>query len=330
MPARHAVFCTSAILLCLALPCAAHPGPALPTQDAPKPDADLPALEAPPELERKVLQKFQRALKRLRNSNAARRAATEQEIIGFGRGTIPGLMAETHTDHDGLADGLVTCLAALVDLRDRDLVAASLDSEHAVARRFAAAAVGKLGTDALVEAVEPLLEAEDPRIRLEAALSLVRRGREIGLVELALQYGGEQDEEKPDSKPRRSSARSSATKSPTIQERVLAQLPGLKNRGDHRPLRQLLKLDKERQQEEPDVAARERLAAVEMLHAIGDGASVGALAIALEDPHNVVQVRAIDALRELLEDAGPFEGRSIFQQLTEVKRLKEVLGKRGR
>jgi hypothetical protein len=63
---------------------------------------------------------------------------------------------------------------------------------------------------------------------------------------------------------------------------------------------------------------------VELLAAIGDYGSMRLLVRALDDKHNVVQREAINSLRKLIEHKGPMEGTSIFQQINEVKRLKQV------
>ncbi len=273
-------------------------------QEAEPGNPELPPVEAPPELEARLAPKFERALKRLRNSKAGPRAATEAEIIGYGRGTIPDLLEATTTDHAGLSAGLVFCLTELVDLRDRDIVAEALHSERPVMRRFGARATGKLGTEPLVAELPPLLEDDDDGVVVEAALALATQGSDAGLGELALRYGD-----------------------PELKPRVLAALPGVKGSGDHRALRMLLVIDERREREEPDVAAAERQAAVEMLHAIGDDSAINSLTRALEDSHNVVQRAAIDALRDLLEDSGPFDGKSIFQQLREVERLRDLARK---
>ncbi len=286
---------TLAALLVLAL---ATPG-AVMAQDGPDAPVDLPMVEEPPELADNLRTRFDRSLKRLRNSNAEKRAKTEQEIVEYGRGAIPGLIDKLHTDHEGLGEGLVTCLTELVDLRDRELVASHATSEHVYARAFSARAGGKLGLGWTLKPLEQLLEDERLLVRVEAALALVRNGHADGLPVLALNF----EDERP---------------------RVLAALPGIKNHGDHGPLLALLRIDEKRQREEPDKAAAERRAAVSMLRAIADVPAVRALGESLNDPHNLVQREAIDAVREICEDKGPFSGQSIFQQLSEVKRLQAV------
>jgi len=140
----------------------------------------------------------------------------------------------------------------------------------------------------------------------EAALALVRCGRPEGLPLAATLYSG------PD------------------KERVLEVLPGIIGKGRHEPLAQRLKLDPRREQEEPAVAAAERQATVELLAAIGDDAARALLVTALDDKHNVVQRKAIDALRDLLENQGPLQASSIFQQIREVERLKALWQERSR
>jgi hypothetical protein len=65
------------------------------------------------------------------------------------------------------------------------------------------------------------------------------------------------------------------------------------------------------------------LTAVDVLYAIAT-TPVTLLWSALDDHHNLVQRSAINALRDLLEQQGPMVGSSIFQQIKEVERLKEV------
>ena len=86
----------------------------------------------------------------------------------------------------------------------------------------------------------------------------------------------------------------------------------------------MLTIDQKREREEPEVAAKERIAAVAVLHAIGDKPAQVLLMQTLEDHHNVVQRDAINALRDLLEQQPPMQGGSIFQQIKEVERLRKV------
>lgn len=292
----------TALALSLALGSLAPAAPTAAQDAARAPVDELPAVEAPPELPSRYATKFDRALKRLRNSNADKRAKTEAELIEYGRAAIPGLISKLHTDHEGLGEGLLACLEAVVDLRDRELVAAHADSEHLYGRAFAARAGGALGVLETLDPLEPLLDDASPLVRVEAALALARNGREEGLDVLALNFE-------------------------TAEARVLEALAGISGAGDHGPLVDLLALDARRQREEPDVAAAERRAAVRMLHAIGDLPAVRALGTALDDPHNLVQRQAIDAVRDVCEGAEPFSGRSIFEQVGEVERLKDVAAK---
>lgn len=259
----------------------------------------LPPAEPPPPLDARNRTKLARELPKLRNSNLARRMETEEKIITFGRGALPLLLEETSTDHPGKADGLVRCLAELVDVRDRDLVEAALESEQIVAQRFGARAVGKLCLPYLTQQLKPLLSHEADAVKDEAALSLVRCGEPVGLPHLALRWGDE------------------------IEERIAEALPGVRGKGNHSSLIDLLKIDPIRNKEEPEAAAMERLGAVEMLGRIGDPAAVKALVKALDDSHNRVQKTAINHLRHILEGSPTFEG-AIFQQLREVTRLKEM------
>jgi len=266
---------------------------------------DLPPVEAPPELSTMEEQKAKRAIKNLRNSNAQRRAAVEEQVIAFGRGAIPLLIDASTTDHEGKQAGIVRCLVELADLRDRELVAAQVTSERAVLRRFAAREAAQTALPALLDLLPELLEDGDPEVRTEAALALVRNGREAGLSALADAFVEDGTE--------------------ALRERILAALDGIVGEGSHRALVDRLHVDERREREDPEGAAAERRAAVAMLRAIGDGAAVKALGTALDDSHNVVQRDAIDALRDIIEDAPPFEGQSIFQQINEVKRLKDVV-----
>lgn len=272
--------------------------PPLVAQDAEAP-RELPPVEAPPAMESRLEGRFERDLKRLRNSNAERRAETEAEIVEYGRAAIPGLVDSLHTDHEGLGEGLVTCLTALVDLRDRELVASHATSRHVYARAFAARAGGELGLDVTLDPLADLLDDPSTLVRIEAALALTANGREAGLDELGRHFT-------------------------QVEERALAALSGVHGAGDHGPLVTLLEIDPQREREQPEEAAAERRAAVRMLQAIGDVPAVRALGGALGDPHNLVQRDAIDALRAICEDAEPFSGRSIFEQLGEVQRLEKV------
>src|SRR5689334_23228250 len=116
-------------LTCVVLACAVFAAPAA--------AQDLPPVEAPPALSAAQVQSLAREIDKLRNNNAENRAKTEAGIIAYGRGAIPALVAEAHTLHLGQQAGLVNCLLGLADLRDRDLIASCLTSEHVTLRRFA-------------------------------------------------------------------------------------------------------------------------------------------------------------------------------------------------
>lgn len=261
---------------------------------------DLPPIEAPPALTAGQAQSLQREIDKLRNNNAEARAKTEAGIIAYGRGAIPALVAEAHTLHVGQQAGLANCLLALADLHDRDLVASSLTSEHVTLRRFAARKVGEFKLPEQIEKLPPLLKDADEAVRTEAAISLVANGREEGLPVATIALPG------------------------PLHARVQAALRGVAGKGPHAGVAAMLVIDEKREREEPEVAAKERIAAVEVLHAIGDKAAEVLLVQALDDHHNVVQREAINALRDLLEQAEPLAGTSIFQQIKEVQRLKQV------
>lgn len=264
-------------------------------------EAALPPAAPPPELSRTDEARLERYLKALRNSNAEKRAETEADIAALGRGAIPGLVDAATTDHEGKIDGLVACLVALTTIDDRDLVATSIDSELVALRRFAVRKAGALGLPSHLDRLAGRLSDEDADVRLGAALALVANKREDAVVALVPHVGGPREAE------------------------VLAAVRGLRDAGPHTSLRAMLSVDKEREKRDPEGYASERIAVVALLHAIGDAAARSTLTQALDDPHNLVQRRAIDALRDLVEGQGPFEATSIFQQIKEVERLKQVL-----
>jgi HEAT repeat protein len=287
----------------------------LPAQDRPDPtpgkagadaeqaaDAEdaLPVTEPPPPLTPAEQAALDRLIKSLRASNATARAKTEKKVIAMGRGTIPYLMAKCDTDHEGKRAGLVTCLLAVADVRDRELVHVAIEHQWVTARRFGAAMAGRLALPHLLDLLPQLLDDEDEIVRLESALALVSNGRPDGLPTLVPNLRG------------------------PWRQRVLAALPGIAGHGTHAPLAKMLEIDKTRERDDPEGATNERLAAVELLHRIGDEAASHLLIRALDDKHNVVQRDAINALRDLLEGQGPMKSSSIFQQINEVKRLKEV------
>ena len=278
--------------------------PAPSTDDPPAARGSLPPIEPPPALSAMEAEKLKRAIKKLRNDNAKYRHAAEQEVIAFGRGAIPLLEEAATTKDEAMMDALVNSLCGVADARDRDRVESNLASQLIPLRRFAAREAGDIGLPELLDRIIPLLGDADRPTQVEAALSLVRNGREEGLAVLTLAYGG--------------------SYGPGWDDRVLAALPGIANKGPHLEAATLLTIDPEREKAEPDVASNERLAAVKLLHAIGDPAATALLVRALDDHHNVVQREAINALRDLLEHKGPLEASSIFQQLNEVKRLKDV------
>lgn len=261
---------------------------------------DLPPVEPPPALSAAQTQALDREIDKLRNNNAEGRAKTEAVIIALGRGAIPALVAECHTLHAGQQDGLVNCLLAVTDMRDRDLVEQSLTAEKVPLRRFAARKVGELKIPAQIDKLPPLLKDADEAVRTEAAIALVANGREEGLPVATIALPGPQ------------------------HARVQAAIHGVAGKGDHAGVAAMLKIDQRREREEPEVAAKERIAAVAVLHAIGDKPAQVLLMQTLEDHHNVVQRDAINALRDLLEQQPPMQGGSIFQQIKEVERLKKL------
>jgi len=261
---------------------------------------DAPPIQPPPTLEPAKVQALQREIEKLRNNNVEGRAKTEAVVIEYGRGAIPFLVEQAHTRHPGQQAGLVTCLLALADMNDRDLVTSSLTSEHVTLRRFATRKAGELELQPMLDALPPLLKDADEEVRTEAALALVAHGREEGLPVAAFALTG------------------------PLRDRARAAIRGVAGKGTHENIGALLVIDPKRERDEPDVASKERLAAVDVLYAIGDDASIALLVGALDDHHNLVQRAAINALRDLLEQQGPMVGSSIFQQIKEVERLKEV------
>lgn len=301
-------------------------------QEAPRGGADEPpgraaaAAEAPPALSTAEEARLLRTLKKLTTSKEAAREKAVEEVVAFGRGALPVLVEEASTSHPDKQAGLLACLLALADARDREIVAAAQQSEHVVLRRFAARKSGELGLPELVAGLPPLLEDEDPQVRREAALALVAQGDETGLEQVAAAWVATLPAP-PD--PRKGGPMPEVdAEGLALQARILAVLPGVADQGRHAALAALLQRDPVREKEQPAEAAAERRAGVAMLAAIGDDAAVLALASALDDPHNLVQRDAIDALRRILEDAGPFQGGSIFAQIGEVERLKELVRRR--
>jgi len=270
----------------------------------PSPPAELPAVEPPPPLSAARIEELGRELSKLRAQNPGALKAAEDSVIAFGRGALPTLTKAATSNHPGQMEALVVCLTALADYRDRDLVEDSLQSPLPVLRRFAARKTGEYALPALVDKLPPMLEDKDEAVRLEATLALMANGREDGLAIAAKAFGS------------------------PARARVLQRLPSIAGKGAHAMLEGMLRIDPEREKEEAEAAAKERLTAVVLLHAIGDEAAKLLLVKALDDKHNVVQREAINSLRDLLEDQGPLDKSSIFQQINEVKRLKELWQKR--
>jgi len=292
-------------------PTAPQPDPTDPPAASDSPDgksdpstSELPPIEAPPALSAADGEKLKRSIKKLKNDSDKHRHLAEQEVIAFGRGGLPLLEDAATTNNPHMMDALVNCLCGVADARDRDRVEKDLTSPLVVLRRFAAREAGDIGLPQLLDQLLPLLADTDRVTQVEAALSLVRNGREEGLAVATLAFGGSYGD--------------------GWNDRVLAALPGVAGKGTHEEVAKLLVVDPEREVEEPEVASNERLAAVKLLHAIADRAATALLVRALDDRHNVVQREAINALRDLLENQGPLEASSIFQQLNEVKRLKDV------
>jgi len=267
---------------------------------------DAPPVVPPPELSAAKAQTLGLEIDKLRNNNAEGRAKAEAVIIAMGRGAVPALVAEAHTRHAGQQEGLLNCLLALTDKNDRGLVEESLASPHVTLRRFGARRAGELKLAPLMDKLPPLLADEDLTVRTEAALALLSTGREEGLAVAATVMDGPQ------------------------RDRVVKALRGVAGKGPHEGVAAMLVIDEERERFEPEVASKERMAAVDLLHAIGDPVSQELLVRALDDHHNIVQRMAIDALRDLLEKQPPMTGSSIFQQIKEVERLRQVWKEKGR
>lgn len=265
-----------------------------------------PVPEAPPELPNHRQAALERTIKKLTTPKDSVRAKVEEEILEYGRGAIPALVEGAETTHEGRQDSIVRCLVELADARDRLLVEDLLGSENVTLRRFAAASAGRIGTQRLVDGLRPLLRDRDPRVAFEAALSMAANRREDGLEQLVLAFDD------------------------TTRERILASLSGLAGGGSHAAIVDRLRVDEQRMRIEPEAANAERRAAVAMLGAIGDDAALDGLARALDDPNSLVQLDAIDAVRRLVEQKEPFGAASIFAQIKEVERLKEVLRTRPR
>lgn len=316
-----AVPMTCAVALSLALVGGASP---LAAQDNPLHELarDLPMVEAPPELSALQEQKLGRAIKKLRNSNATKRAELEDDVIAVGRGALNALAEAATTDHPGKMAGLQRCLFELVDLRDRLWVADAMESELVVMRRFAAQAAGKLITEALHSGLTKLLDDADDVTATLAALSLTRNGDESALGVLVETYLAAQA--KPSSDKSSRSSRKEADKGDDWTPAITEALAHLYGAGNHQALLDRLKVDEMLEKDDPQASSAVRLAAVAMLKIIGDEAAVRGLGRALNDHHNIVQQESINALRALIEDKPPFEGAT-FQQIRELERLKDVL-----
>lgn len=291
----------------LAAVCAAVLGPASASAQDEAPS--LPPTEAPPALTAVQEQKLDRALGKLRQNDAGRRAPAEAEVIAFGRGALPALEQATTTDHVGLMAGLQRCLVSLADLRDRELLERAATSERVVLRRFAAEAAGRLAWPAFHERLPALLADADGDVSLLAALSLAQVGREEGLGRMVDAWVA---------------GRAAEGGSDRWSAPIQSALAGLAGKGPHIALIARLTPDKQLEKEDPRASAEIRLAAVAMLRLLADEAAVRGLGKALEDSHNLVQQAAIDAVRQLVEGQPPFQGAT-FQQIKELERLRLVM-----
>jgi HEAT repeat protein len=292
-----------------------------------EPVRSLPAVEDPPELSSMQEQKLSRAVKKLRNSNAAKRAEVEQDVIAFGRGALPALLDASTTDHAGMMAGIQRCLVELVDARDRLLVEDHLESERVLLRRFAVEATGKLGVESLLDQLGPALADEDVDVATLGALSLALNGREDGLGRLVDTWVAAEAAGKVAAKSgssRRGSKSAPEADLTRWQPPILDAVAGLRGHGTHAPLVERLKIDEAQEKKDPSAAAAVRLSAVALLHHLGDEAAVRGLAVALGDRHNLVQQAAINAVRELVEDKPPFQGAT-FQQIKELERLRKLM-----
>jgi HEAT repeat protein len=285
--------------------------------------ADLPAPEPPPELRSTDQQKVGRAFKKLTSRKDAARRAAMDDILAFGRGAVPMLVEEADTTSEAKRSSLTHCLLALTDMRDWDLVESQVQSPLLALRRFAARKAGELALVHLTDELLELLDDEDGEVRLESAIAVTALGDEAGLSALVDAHLPIFREELLSRDPKAKRA-----VDPTHADqgaRILAALPRLADVGLHQTLSSRLAIDPKRVREDPEGAAIERQAAIAMLRALGDRASRQALTKALDDPHNLVQRDAINALRQLLEDKSAFAGGSIFQQIEEVNRLKKIV-----
>ena len=294
--------------------------PAAGAQDAPE---GLPAAEEPPELSKSKAQKLARALKKLSATKPAARDKAREQVVAFGRGAIGPLLDEAATTNPVKQESVTLCLIELVDVADWITVERCASREEVALRRFAARKAGELPLPHLEETLVELLADDDAEVRLEAAIAVTALGSDRALGALADSYvplhralaAGEGDE-------------AEQAEAADTTERIRAALAGLDDGADVRDLVARLKSDPMEQKADPEGTAVERMAAVALLRAVGTDAAVRGLTTALDDSHNIVQRDAINALRHVVEGAGPYSGASIFQQINEVKRLKEVLARR--
>jgi len=283
----------------------------------------LPPPEAPPVLPAMQLQKLERELAKLSSSKPAARQAAIEQVVAYGRGALPALVAQAATTSATKQAALGACLLALADLRDWDLVERSLESEEVALRRFAARKAGELPLPHLrAQLIERLRDA-DAEVRLEAAVAVTALGSDAALDALAEAYLPlAAVERQQDASPEQRAHAAEAAL------RLRTALAGLRDEGDLSPLVKRLKSDPAEVQADPEGAAAERRAAIALLAAVGGEDAIRGLGLALDDGHNLVQRDAINALRQLVEDAPPFTGGSIFEQISEIKRLKAVLAQR--
>lgn len=261
-----------------------------------------PALEPPPELSVTVRNKVTRALKKFTSKKEQARASQVETVLEAGRGAVPLLVEHAETTSEEKQAEVAHCLTVLADGRDRFEIEDWLESEHVALRRAGATLAGRIATERLVRGLPRLLEDEDAAVRFETALSLAATGQDDGVDVLVERF----DE--------------------STAARIVEAAAGLAGTGSHSRLRKHLIVDEEAAKRDPHAAALPRRAAVAMLEGIGDRAAISALSKVLDDPHSLVQLDAIDALRKLLEDAEPFNATSIFAQIKEVERLKGLAG----
>jgi HEAT repeat protein len=299
-----APFLTACLSLCPAGPapdaCAA--APLFPFQDKEGTDRDEQEKkeeEKPPvypPLSALHKEQVKRLFSQFKNRNPEKRREAEKDMIAIGRGAVPDLLENGDTRHDHQGECIYRCLMALLDGRDLYTLKNGYKSKAPRMRLLSVVKISSLKKPELAEFLKGAMKDEDDKIRLEAALGLLALKDPGGIGEI-IEKVAETRKDPP--------------------KRLLEDLPLL-----HGKVYDSLFTPYLIKHENPDV----KIAAAQVITAIGDPRLKSVLGRALDDPHNIVKTAAVNALRKLIRNEEPRTFSTVFELVETVDAWKRELG----